>query len=146
MPIGAIKATDLNDPLTQFLLEMGKADLNSWGILVNTFVDLEMGQIPSLEAFYEKGSGALARACCVGPLFLYNINEPNYRQSNLMKWLNQQLAMAPSSVIYVLFGSQANLSDAQLDELSFGLEEFGKPFIRWSGQRRGPHRRVWKRE
>ncbi|XP_043697209.1 UDP-glycosyltransferase 90A1-like [Telopea speciosissima] len=35
----------------------------------------------------------------------------------------------PESVIYVAFGIQADLSDAQLDEVAFGLEISGHPFI-----------------
>ncbi|XP_042484636.1 UDP-glycosyltransferase 90A1-like [Macadamia integrifolia] len=43
------------------------------------------------------------------------------------KWLAEQAMQ--ESVIYVAFGTQADLSDAQLDEVAFGLEMSGHPFI-----------------
>jgi hypothetical protein len=37
----------------------------------------------------------------------------------LTQWLNEQVK--PDSVMYVSFGTQADVSDAQLDEVAFGL-------------------------
>ncbi|KAF3446497.1 hypothetical protein FNV43_RR11676 [Rhamnella rubrinervis] len=127
LPEAVIKAPDLTDPYTQFLLDVGEADINSWGVLVNTFVELERGHVPSFEAFYKYGAGA--KAWCVGPLSLYN-NDPNKPNpcSTTTKWLDEQ-AIAPGSVIYVSFGTQADVSDAQLDEVAFGLESSENAFI-----------------
>lgn len=129
LPDGVVNATDLNDPFIKFLSEVGEADANSWGIIANTFEELERNHIPAFEAFYSvKG----ARAWCVGPLFLYG--EQSSKQSQwsssaaITRWLNER-AVTPGSVIYVSFGTQAEVSEAQLDEVALGLEESGSPFI-----------------
>ncbi|KAH7524257.1 hypothetical protein FEM48_Zijuj06G0100100 [Ziziphus jujuba var. spinosa] len=135
LPDGVVNAADLNDPFIQFLSEVGEADINSWGIIVNTFEELERSHIPPFEAFYNNG----ARAWCVGPLFLYggcnnNNNKQNDNPSStccstmITNWLNEQ-AVSPGSVIYVSFGTQAEVCEAQLDEVALGLEESGHPFI-----------------
>nr|AFJ52987.1 UDP-glycosyltransferase 1 [Linum usitatissimum] len=41
-------------------------------------------------------------------------------------WLDQQ---SPASVIYVAFGSTANMTQCQFEELALGLERSGKPFL-----------------
>lgn len=128
LPEGCINATEFFKSYIEFMWELRESDINSWGVLINSFVELEGGDhISSLEAFYKDRAGA--KAWCVGPLFLYN-NEPNKPNPSSLttKWLNDQ-AMVPSSVIYVSFGTQADVSDAQLDEVGFGLEESGYPFV-----------------
>lgn len=75
-----------------------------------------------------------AKAWCLGPLFLYDkidglersINQ-NQNPSMSTQWLDEQ--STPDSVIYVSFGTQADVSDSQLDEVAFGLEESGVPFV-----------------
>jgi UDP:flavonoid glycosyltransferase YjiC (YdhE family) len=75
-----------------------------------------------------------AKAWCLGPLFLYDkiegleksINQ-NQNPSMSTQWLDEQ--STPDSVIYVSFGTQADVSDSQLDEVAFGLEESGFPFV-----------------
>ncbi|GMN39858.1 hypothetical protein TIFTF001_009080 [Ficus carica] len=117
----------VNDPISRFFEEINEADVNSWGVVVNTFVDLEMGHVSSLESFYREG----ARAWCVGPLNLYN--DVNYVQNepfdSVMKWLDDQAQSRFGSVIYVSFGTQADVSNAQLDEVAYGMEESGESFI-----------------
>ncbi|KAF3943095.1 hypothetical protein CMV_030313 [Castanea mollissima] len=116
--------------LSQFYVEAEKSDLGSWGVIVNSFSELEKDHVASLESLY----GNDTRAWCVGPLFLYDQmerasigpNGPNpYREWT--NWLNQH--EREKSVIYVSFGSQAYLSDNQLNELAYGLELSGKDYI-----------------
>nr|POF09108.1 scopoletin glucosyltransferase [Quercus suber] len=115
--------------LSQFYVEAEKSDLGSWGVIVNSFSELEKDHVASLESFF----GNDTRAWCVGPLFLYDQmerasigpNGPNpYRKWT--NWLNQH--EREKSVIYVSFGSQVYLSDNQLNELAYGLELSGKDF------------------
>lgn len=128
LPEGVINATDVNDPFVEFILEVGEADINSWGVVVNSFLELERDHVPALEAFYEYGAGA--KAWCVGPLCLFNQQSKPDPFSTVMKWLNEEAAAtAPGSVVYVSFGTQADVSDAQLDEVCFGLEKSGCPFV-----------------
>ncbi|XP_062117541.1 UDP-glycosyltransferase 90A1-like [Humulus lupulus] len=128
LPRDVVNSLDLHNPMSEFLEEVGEADLNSWGVIVNSFLDLEMGRVSNFESFYRNG----ARAWCIGPLNLYDRdfnpqNEP-FDKNNVMKWLEDQESRS-RSVLYVSFGSQADVSDAQLDEVAFGLEESEVPFF-----------------
>ncbi|DAD49321.1 TPA_asm: hypothetical protein HUJ06_032042 [Nelumbo nucifera] len=113
----------------RFLAEIEQQEWDSWGIIVNSFVELECEYVPSFESFYKDGTGAW----CVGPLLLYdevrNVNKTHIGDPAdiYIKWLDEQTES--ESVIYVSFGTQANVSDAQLDEVAFGLEMSGHSFI-----------------
>lgn len=50
----------------------------------------------------------------------------DFRASGCLDWLDAQ---APSSVLYVSFGTLATRSPLQLEELAFGLEASGQPFL-----------------
>ncbi|XP_058113885.1 scopoletin glucosyltransferase-like [Magnolia sinica] len=123
------------DPLTQFAMEIGDLDLDSWGVIVNSFVEMEGDYVPALESFYRNG----AKAWCVGPVLLYDEVEdtkqtryddgPNkYPTAKCIEWLDKRRT-SPCSVIYVSFGTQTHISNAQLDEVALGLEMSGHPFI-----------------
>ena len=68
--------------------EIREADLNSWGVIVNSFED-----------YYP-----------------------------YIDWLDK-LEVGLGSVIYVSFGSEAKVSEEQLEEIAFGLEEAAQPFV-----------------
>ncbi|XP_050215999.1 probable UDP-glucosyl transferase 73B6 [Mercurialis annua] len=125
----SINLPDHDDPMSQIIDEVGAADANSWGIVVNSFEELERSHIPSFEAFY----GGRAKAWCLGPLVLYDKVEDNYynddgkNSSALMQFLSEQIT--PKSAIYVSFGTQAVVSDAQLDEVAFGLHDSEFSFL-----------------
>ncbi|CAK7354130.1 unnamed protein product [Dovyalis caffra] len=130
LPAETVTSSNHDDPMSQFIGEVGEADANSWGIIVNSFEELEKNHIPSFESFYMNG----AKAWCLGPLFMYEKTEAsgleksiNQNPSMSTQWLDEQIT--PDSVIYVSFGTQADVSDSQLDEVAFGLEESGFPFL-----------------
>uniref|UniRef100_A0A2N9EZP8 UDP-glycosyltransferases domain-containing protein n=1 Tax=Fagus sylvatica TaxID=28930 RepID=A0A2N9EZP8_FAGSY len=117
--------------LSQFYVEAEKSDLGSWGVIVNSFSELEKDYVASLESLY----GNDTRAWCVGPLFLYNDQlegasigpDGPFPHKKWDNWLNQH--WHENSVIYVSFGSQANLCESQLNELAYGLDLSGKDYI-----------------
>ncbi|KAJ9167606.1 hypothetical protein P3X46_019223 [Hevea brasiliensis] len=113
-----------DDLLSKLIEEVGEANANSWGVVVNSFEELEKSHILCFESFYSE-----AKAWCLGPLFLYEEMEDLEKRnfSMLMQWLVEQIT--PDSVIYVSFGTQADVSDTQLDEVAFGLKESGFPFV-----------------
>ncbi|EEF46811.1 UDP-glucosyltransferase, putative [Ricinus communis] len=113
-----------HDNLLSQVIEVGAADANSWVVVVNSFEELERSHIPSFESYYRGG----AKAWCLGPLFLYDKMEDTNKKTSfmLMQFLSEQ---PPNSVIYISFGTQADVPDAQLDEVAFGLEESGFPFL-----------------
>lgn len=113
-----------DDAYSQFLLEAIEAEFHSWGVIVNSFLELEGNYVSSLESFYQNG----AKAWCLGPLCLYDDNSeecfrssPDQHQHELiMKWLATYHDV-PGSVIFVSFGTQAQISPAQLDEVCCSL-------------------------
>ncbi|KAJ4718357.1 Glycosyltransferase [Melia azedarach] len=113
------------------------ADLVSYGVIVNSFEELE----PAYVEEYKKARNG--KVWCVGPVSLCNKEEKDKVErgnkasidgSECLKWLD---SWEPSSVIYVCLGSLCNYSAAQLIELGLGLEASKKPFIWviWSGNK-----------
>ncbi|OVA16191.1 UDP-glucuronosyl/UDP-glucosyltransferase [Macleaya cordata] len=128
----SLRAPDHNDPFSEFITEVDESDNDSWGVIVNSFVELEHSHVAALESFYKNG----AKAWCVGPLLLYNdqlekidrtTKMDQCHTSKCIKWLTEQAMSA--SVIYVSFGTQVHVSDAQLDEVAFGLEMSGYSYL-----------------
>jgi hypothetical protein len=126
LPEGLVDA-DPDDAFTRLLLEAAEADVNSWGVVVNSFGAIEGDHAGVLESFYANQ----AKAYCVGPFLLYDwlwkevgAEEESY---SYIKWLDDQAGSG--GVIYVSFGTQSHLSEHQMDEIAFGLEMASHPFI-----------------
>ena len=97
---------------------------------MNSFEEMEREHIPALESLYKE-----AKAWFVGPLLLSDQidNEEEDDDGNedycpYIDWLNK-LQVGLGSVIYVSFGSEAKVSEEQLEEIAFGLEEAAQPFL-----------------
>ena len=127
IPEGLLNADPDND-FVRLSLEAGEADKNSWGVVVNSFEEIEGDLVGAFESFYANQ----AKAYCVGPFLLYDrlghdqvgADEQSY---SYIKWLDEQAESG--GVIYVSFGTQSHFSDYQMDEIAFGLEMAGHPFI-----------------
>ncbi|RWR91338.1 UDP-glycosyltransferase 73B4-like protein [Cinnamomum micranthum f. kanehirae] len=115
-----------SNPICRFLVEIGESDIESWGVVVNSSVELEGDFVGPLESFYRNG----AKAWYLGPMLLYNDEEDQGTcvegEPTCIEWLNQR---ATGSVIYVSFGTQTHVSDEQLDEVAMGLERSGCSFV-----------------
>lgn len=122
VPDSVLRSTDPNDPGTRFVSELGDSDISSWGVVVNSFADIEGEYAALFESFYKDG----ARAWLVGPLCLFADNSVAESDNECIRWLDQQ---DRGSVVYVSFGTQAQLPDEQLDEVAHGLAESGCRFI-----------------
>ncbi|CAN6163603.1 unnamed protein product [Urochloa humidicola] len=132
VPDALVKFADAEDPVTRFLIDdVGFSDVLSWGVLVNSFAALDEAYVASLESFYKLG----ARAWLVGPLFLAAGDASELEAAEEEKhgdpecclaWLDDKAA---GSVVYVSFGTQAHVSDAQLDEIAHGLVQSGHRFL-----------------
>ncbi|KAF8021691.1 hypothetical protein BT93_G1979 [Corymbia citriodora subsp. variegata] len=120
-----------DDPLLPIIVESGEADVNSAGLIINSFEELEGDYVAALERFYCKG----ATAWWIGPALLYNQNQierpVGSKQADpslsYIKWLDERVGT--SGVLYVSFGTLAHLSDVQMDNIAYGLEMAGHPFI-----------------
>ncbi|TVU08028.1 hypothetical protein EJB05_41412, partial [Eragrostis curvula] len=129
IPDTVAKFTDPEDPVARFVVDsVGDSDVRSWGILVNSFAALEEDHVASFESFYQPE----ARAWLVGPLFLAACNKAELDEEQdpegCLSWLDER-ASQPGSVVYVSFGTQTHVSDAQLDEIAHGLVQSGHSFL-----------------
>uniref|UniRef100_A0A0C9S6N1 TSA: Wollemia nobilis Ref_Wollemi_Transcript_14511_1723 transcribed RNA sequence n=1 Tax=Wollemia nobilis TaxID=56998 RepID=A0A0C9S6N1_9CONI len=124
------RVQDPSDPIFQVFLYESDIQNKADYVLVNVFEELEGHE--AVEGL-SKGYPALA----IGPVFFPEFLEgtdssveiaTSLWEENLdcLKWLEAQ---APSSVLYVAFGSIAVMSMAQLHELALGLEASQQPFL-----------------
>ncbi|XP_018817797.1 scopoletin glucosyltransferase-like [Juglans regia] len=117
------------DHLTKVLKEANEAEGRSYGVVVNSFYELE----PAYANHYIKVLGR--KAWHIGPVSLCNKEaedkgqrgkESSIDKHECLKWLN---AKNSDSVVYICFGSLANLTDSQLMEIAMGLEASEQQFI-----------------
>lgn len=113
---------------SKFFLNCVRSTMSSFGLLFNSFYELE----PLFFDFWNRE--CQPRGWCVGPLCLA-ASTSNWVQSELpsnkqawIHWLDQKLEQG-SSVLYVAFGSQAEVSPEQLREIATGLEESNVNFL-----------------
>ncbi|KAH7575285.1 hypothetical protein ACOSP7_005215 [Xanthoceras sorbifolium] len=114
---------------TKMLKDSKEAELNSYGVVVNSFYELE----PAYADYYRNVLGR--RAWHIGPLSLCNKNvedkafrgkQASIDENECLKWLNSK---KPNSVVYICFGSVANFNSDQLMEIAIGLEASEQEFI-----------------
>lgn len=111
----------------EFRSLMIEAEENSFGLIINTFNELESAYVESYKAS--------KRVWCIGPVSLCNKdisdktergNKTSCDEQECIKWLD---SWAAESVIYVCLGSINNLTTSQMVELGLGLEASSRPFI-----------------
>ncbi|XP_059447917.1 scopoletin glucosyltransferase-like [Corylus avellana] len=131
---GEIKLTSMQVPsfireevetdMTNVLKEAAEAGMRSYGIVVNSFYELE----PAYADHYRNVLGK--KAWHIGPVSVCNKEgqdkESSVDEHECLKWLNTK---KPNSVVYVCFGSMAYFNDSQLMEIAMGLEASGQQFI-----------------
>ncbi|KAG6467013.1 UDP-glycosyltransferase 89B2-like [Zingiber officinale] len=108
------------DPLSEFAKELYLANPRSWGFIFNTFTELERTYLHHLR--HDLGH---ARVWAVGPLATPPGTSVGLEE-RLAAWLG---ASPKGSVVYVAFGSLAELSPAQAEALAAGLERSGARFV-----------------
>jgi len=109
--------------------EMVKAEYTSYGVIVNTFQELEP---PYVKDYKEAMDG---KVWSIGPVSLCNKagadkaergSKAAIDQDECLQWLDSK---EEGSVLYVCLGSICNLPLSQLKELGLGLEESRRSFI-----------------
>ncbi|PQQ19773.1 UDP-glycosyltransferase 73C1-like [Prunus yedoensis var. nudiflora] len=124
LPDGTVtaKLKDIGD-------EMAAADTETYGMIMNTFEELE----PAYVKEYKKVKKD--KLWCIGPASLRNKddldkaqrgNKVSIDELHCFKWLD---SWAPASVVYVCLGSMCNPSSEQLVDIGLALEASNKPFI-----------------
>lgn len=98
--------------------------LNS-GLLYNTCKIIEAPYIDLLE---KEMVGSNKKQWAIGPFNPVSVTKNRYseRGHKCLQWLDKQ---APNSVLYVSFGTTTALSDEQVKELAYGLEQSKQKFI-----------------
>ncbi|CAL9116008.1 unnamed protein product [Musa textilis] len=102
-----------------------EAELTSYGVVVNSFYDLE----PDYAEHYRKVGPR--EVYLVGPVAIAGAQtqeggKEDAARDPCLSWLDGK---ADGSVVYVSFGTLCRFSDAQLRELALGLEASGHPFL-----------------
>ncbi|XP_045798308.1 UDP-glycosyltransferase 73C6-like [Trifolium pratense] len=115
----------------QFNEDMVEAEMGTYGILMNSFEELE----PTYAREYKKVRND--KVWCIGPVSLSNTDYlDKFQRGNNdkvssgewkhLKWLDSQ---KQESVIYACLGSLCNLTPPQMIELGLALEATKRPFI-----------------
>ncbi|KAI3454518.1 hypothetical protein Pfo_011181 [Paulownia fortunei] len=118
---------DPSGPYVEFMEEQIIAMAMSQGIIVNSFYELEQ----CYADYWNKKIGP--KALCVGPLCMAAqppseaLEKPSYIQ-----FLDEKLAKG-EPVLYVAFGTQAEVSAEQFQEIAKGLEQSQVSFL-WASQ------------
>ncbi|XP_076891584.1 UDP-glycosyltransferase 90A1-like [Bidens hawaiensis] len=123
---------DPSGPYMDFVVESGIASENSYGIIMNSFYEMESLFLDYLNNVKKP------KPWCVGPLCLSEFDSVidsvvktesvTESKSKVIEWLDEKQAKG-SSVLYVAFGSQAEISGPQMEAISAGLEESEVNFV-----------------
>ncbi|XP_057779272.1 UDP-glycosyltransferase 73D1-like [Salvia miltiorrhiza] len=125
LPGSFVALPDLDDIREQ----MQQAESSAYGVVVNSFPELEAGCAEVYEKAMKK------KVWCIGPVSQCNReatdkfergNAASIEESKCLEWLE---SMKPRSVVYVCLGSQCRLVAAQLKEIGLGLQASMHPFI-----------------
>lgn len=134
-----LKMATESDPWTLFLNRQISRNVRSWGSICNTFEELEHSSLQHMRISTGRPVWA------VGPIlpssllssspsntkidsdFPLRVNQAEADSARAcLQWLDAQ---APSTVLYVSFGSQNSISSSHMKELALGLESSQQPFI-----------------
>ncbi|KAF8395305.1 hypothetical protein HHK36_019248 [Tetracentron sinense] len=122
---------------------MREADNKAYGVVVNSFYELEPGYVKE----YQKAKGN--KVWCIGPVSLCNKetvdkvergNKASIDENQCLKWLDSK---EPNSVVYACLGSLSHLRPSQLIELGLGLEASKQPFIWVIGDQKSSDFEKW---
>ncbi|KAI4295679.1 hypothetical protein L6164_035696 [Bauhinia variegata] len=110
----------MENDVTKLLTRAKEMEERSFGILVNSFYELE----PAYADHYRDVVGN--KAWTVGPVTFCGDRAPREDNQECLTWLNRK---NPNSVVFCCFGTSTRLSDSQLYEIAMGLEASGQQFI-----------------
>ncbi|RDX79369.1 Scopoletin glucosyltransferase, partial [Mucuna pruriens] len=119
--------TDENPRMTKLLEEAKESQLKSYGMVVNSFYELEKVYADHLRNVIGR------KAWHIGPMFLRSREKEEKarrgkddNEYECLKWLDTKQA---NSVVYVCFGTTTKLPNSQLMDIAIGLEASGQQFI-----------------
>ncbi|KAJ0558064.1 putative flavanone 7-O-beta-glucosyltransferase [Helianthus annuus] len=119
-------ATDRDSPLFKWRMEQVVATIKSYGLVTNSFFELE----PVYAEYWNSNSAP--KSWSVGPLCLAQerIKKESLsdQKPSWMVWLDKKLELGVP-VLYVAFGSQADICINQIEEIKLGLERSEVNFL-----------------
>ncbi|KNA09036.1 hypothetical protein SOVF_157320 [Spinacia oleracea] len=119
----------VNTKWMEIFVQAMETESKSYGVIFNSFYELE----PQYADYYRNVIGR--KAWSIGPVSLCNReNEAKFQRGEdscideheCLNWLNSK---NPNSVVYICFGSLAQVSNSQLEEIAMGLEASEQDFI-----------------
>ncbi|KAK2665032.1 hypothetical protein Ddye_003606 [Dipteronia dyeriana] len=122
-------SNDDDNEFAKLLKKTNEEDLKSYGVVVNSFYELE----PAYADYCRNVLGK--KAWHIGPVWLCNRNfedkawrgkQSSIDEHECLKWLSSK---KPDSVVYICFGTLAEFSSAQLKEIALGIEASGQDFV-----------------
>ncbi|VVA99318.1 unnamed protein product [Arabis nemorensis] len=114
--------SEQSDPAHELMMDQIMSNTTSHGFIVNSFYELE-------SAFVDyNNSGDRPKWWCVGPLCLVDPPKPEQAKQAWIHWLDREREEG-RPVLYVAFGTQAEISNEQLKELALGLEDSKVHFL-----------------
>ncbi|KAI3867358.1 hypothetical protein MKX03_036485 [Papaver bracteatum] len=123
------------EPESEFIRKSMLANFESWGIVINSFSELESVYLDYLRK-KPNGLGYYNRVLAVGPILPSDddVTGPakekggsgSVSTDDILSWLDK---CPDNSVVYVCFGSQVVLTNKQMEELASGLESGGVRFL-----------------
>ncbi|CAN1135052.1 7-deoxyloganetic acid glucosyltransferase [Linum perenne] len=120
----------LKNPILDFFVREMNTMRRLSHLIINTVDELECSMISKLSTIFP-------HIYTIGPLHGLasqidtNIKQPSTVEKRCMAWLDSK---PPNSVIYVSFGSIANITEAEFSEIWHGLVDSGIPFL-WAIRR-----------
>ena len=119
---------DRGDPAYDDFVYCSELMPKSYGLVINTFDDLEPVGIRTIGEGKCFPDGPTPPVYCIGPLIAgADEDESNDKARHAcLSWLDTQ---PRQSVVFLCFGSQGTFSPAQLKEIANGLERSGKRFL-----------------
>ncbi|XP_039120091.1 LOW QUALITY PROTEIN: UDP-glycosyltransferase 89B2-like [Dioscorea cayenensis subsp. rotundata] len=110
------------DPVSHSIRDGFLGNIESWGLVFNSFDSLESRYLQHL-----KDELGHVRVWAVGPLTAAGSTRADKADDRLIRWLDT--CQSRRSVVYVCFGSQAELTWQQLEAVGMGLERSGARFV-----------------
>ena len=111
---------------TDFFMETAKSTSESSGLVINSFCEIDSVFLDYWNRKFKDPKG-----WCIGPLCLVEpprVELQPHEKPAWVEWLDLKLAQG-NPVLYVAFGSQADISAEQLQEIATGLEESKANFL-----------------
>ncbi|KAE8673027.1 UDP-glycosyltransferase 73D1 [Hibiscus syriacus] len=109
--------------------KMQEAEMSAYGVVVNSFSELEHGCVNEYRKAIQKKVWAIGPVSLCNRMNLDKFERGNKASINEQKCLKCLDSMEQRSVIYACLGSLYRLGSSQLIELGLGLEASQQPFI-----------------